>query len=915
MPTSIQIINALAEGATVVTANQRAARYVRQQWDQSHHRAGDTAWPAAKVQTWDDWCRAQWVDLLAYDHDDRLLLTKMQEHELWRNIINTNQPRHPNLQVAVTIQGADSLALHAGDANDLLNAYCADSEFQRHWGNSSVETFRKWRDVFISECAKQRLLPASSLESVLTDSYKTRQIVPPLVPIYLLGFDRFTPAQSRLLASMKNAGIDYLIAKPEMTTPNKVAWNSHASPRDELHAAALWARDQLNENQHKRIAIILLDADTRRAEAERIFRRVLAPTRLKISRLNHSSPFEFSLGTIISRHPMTSAALSLLRWCISPLPFEEAASLLRSVWLPASGQYQQHSVQFEIERLRKSKFLLPQISLDDFLQTTQHHKEIPHANQLDSFRRHLGPPRGALQNHSQWASIIQKALYELGWPGTRPLDSAEYQLLERWTELFDDFVRLDFSNMNITLQEAIAKLQFISGNSLFAPESHNAPVQFLGVLEAAGSQFDAIWFTGATADSWPPSGETNPLLPWQLQHDLKMPHANPDADYKLALTMQQRIQSSAEEIVFSHYRENSDGEHLASPLLIQSGLNENIYNSDQLPPLLPLYSSMLEEVDAVGILQPPSETVLKGGANLIKAQSLCPFRAFAEYRLNAAALEPVEFGIDARDSGNVMHHVLQQFWNDVQTQTALRELTEEQRASKLRHFASRELQRLIKPKSALENSALNVQLESIVQLLLQWLLVEDARPAFSVTSTELTIDETQIGPLQIQLRVDRIDTVSNGEVLIDYKTGTCKPSDWDCPRPNEPQLPLYAIARGPNTVQAIAFARVRPGELALTGLQNDHHILNYPKLKKDGTPKSDKKVVDMQQKTSEWHTELLRLANDFHHGTPLVDPKIKYKTCEHCKQELLCRVSKISASIDENEDGLNEQDAEVTGDE
>ncbi len=41
-------------------------------------------------------------------------------------------------------------------------------------------------------------------------------------------------------------------------------------------------------------------------------------------------------------------------------------------------------------------------------------------------------------------------------------------------------------------------------------------------------------------------------------------------------------------------------------------------------------------------------------------------------RLRATELEAVELGMDARESGNVVHEVLELFWDEVKTQDALR---------------------------------------------------------------------------------------------------------------------------------------------------------------------------------------------------------------------------------------------------
>ncbi len=76
----------------------------------------------------------------------------------------------------------------------------------------------------------------------------------------------------------------------------------------------------------------------------------------------------------------------------------------------------------------------------------------------------------------------------------------------------------------------------------------------------------------------------------------------------------------------------------------------------------------LEEMeDAAGIAVPPDE-VMRGGATVLQLQAACGFRAFAEMRLRATEIEDVELGMDARERGNVVHKVLESFWEQVKTQ-------------------------------------------------------------------------------------------------------------------------------------------------------------------------------------------------------------------------------------------------------
>ena len=82
----------------------------------------------------------------------------------------------------------------------------------------------------------------------------------------------------------------------------------------------------------------------------------------------------------------------------------------------------------------------------------------------------------------------------------------------------------------------------------------------------------------------------------------------------------------------------------------------------------------------------------------------------------------------------------------------------------------------------------------------------------TVRLSEKEFKDVRVGPLRLSVRMDRVDEVEGGEVLIDYKTGDASPNDWLTERPDAPQLPLYAILSEADRLQGVAFGLVRAGE-------------------------------------------------------------------------------------------------------
>jgi RecB family exonuclease len=312
----------------------------------------------------------------------------------------------------------------------------------------------------------------------------------------------------------------------------------------------------------------------------------------------------------------------------------------------------------------------------------------------------------------------------------------------------------------------------------------------------------------------------------------------------------------------------------------------------------------VEEVEDAARVGELPDRVIRGGARILELQAACGFRAFAEQRLWATELEDVEPGMDARESGTVVHKALELFWAEVKTQDALLSMTEEERDGVLEWCIAEGLKRTEAVSATAWDAAyVEVQRERLRRLLGWWLELEMERPlAFEVRGSEKEFEDVRVGPLRLSVRMDRVDVVEGGEVLIDYKTGNASPSDWLTERPDAPQLPLYAILSEAERLQGVAFGLVRAGEgRGLKGYAVGDGVL--PKLTriKDG--------LTLEGQVERWRTVLEALAEEFARGDARVRPKRYPKTCERCGQRLLCR---LDATLLEEDGDEGEAAAEVS---
>jgi probable DNA repair protein len=432
--------------------------------------------------------------------------------------------------------------------------------------------------------------------------------------------------------------------------------------------------------------------------------------------------------------------------------------------------------------------------------------------------------------------------------------------------------------------------------------------------DADGSLFDAVVLLRATDDAWPEPQHLHPLLGWPLQQDLNLPGASAAHDAAQARTRAESLLARTTHILITSAKENADGPLRPSPLL--QHLNLSYINPSKLvelpTPAAPLIEEELIPDDTP--LPPLPAPDLRGGANVLKLQAACGFRAFAELRLNAKTPEPTELGLDPGERGNLVHNALEAFWTDTHSRDELASLTSEERSARLNRAIDAAFARIPATTETWSTTYLTLQRDRLRRLLSLWLEEELKRGPFTVLSRE---DEAEthidIGSLRLKVRPDRIDRVANdsgGFALIDYKTGSGpKPANWLGERPDDPQLPLYALLHEPGELKALLFGHIRPGkEMKWSGLETEVGIL----------PRSRAKTLtNMDARIGEWRDILTVLADDFASGRADVDPRNYPTTCKHCGQRLLCRLdpaSLLNADEDsDNEDSDNENQEDANG--
>ncbi|HKO20317.1 MAG TPA: PD-(D/E)XK nuclease family protein [Acidobacteriaceae bacterium] len=891
----LQVLEALERGWVVLTANQRAARTLRRAFEARQRAAGLASWAPPQILAWDSWLVLVYRQMVAEGRATDLLLNDAQEHTLWRAIVSEDA-------ATSSLRPVDALAESAAIAWTLLHAYRARARLRSYIGNSDTRVFTAWVTEFERRLKRGQLITAAQLPERLRESAAAGQ-AGVSAGLLLAGFDTKTPAQEALLTSLKAGGCDVQSLTRTLDQP-MLQLAVAASEQEELQACANWVRTKLEQNPGAQIAVIVPAIEPLRAAIDRQFRLLLAPELNEIAS-SAMGPYEFSLGVPLAHIAMVATAMDILRWSQGALPFERISSLLLSRYF-AVGDSDERLARGEFDAfvLRRQKLLQPRLSVDALHRLASGSKAAPGISQLISHLAALRSAFGApelplLRTHGEWAETIADMLSAAGWAPTTHLDSAEFQTRRKWESVLDELTTLDFDDQHVPFINALSSLEHIVQRTLFAPESHHAPVQIMGPLEAAGSTFDAIWFLRANDQDWSTLSSPNPLLPWPMQRDLRMPGAVPAQDAAVAQAVTERSASSAAEVVFSYARESAAGPQRPSPalgaLVLQRGEASAVLANAADTPEIEL------EFISEPAVPPPPPVVLHGGAGVLEKQAACAFRAFAEARLFSTPLDTVALGLDAGERGSIVHRVLQLFWTRVRSQAELLAMPIEARHVVLDECIHQAIaERARSPEPGWSKAYIETERQRLRNLLRPWLQYEaDERTPFVVKAVEDEHTDVTIGPVHLHVKVDRVDEWladdrPAGDIILDYKTGIANPTDWLGDRPDAPQLPLYAVVAGTQELAGIAFASVRPGKgREMKGFASRKDVL--PKVPRDG-------VRDLQVQVKEWRAVLTSLAEDFHAGKAEVRPKNYPETCKYCQQRTLCRLDVSSLSADETEE-------------
>jgi ATP-dependent helicase/nuclease subunit B len=853
---------AVTAGHTILAPNTELAAALFDAVERAHQDTGRDVWPTPRVRDFGSWLRERHAGRQLTGAASLRVLSDIDERELWRALIESSD-------VGEGLVDPTGAARAARRARRAIHEYGIPLRAIADHASASEESrmFLDWNRQFDQRC---RQLDCISADELLA------QTPPSAEPVTWIESPVWRPMARQWLLRHGQ-----MLAAPGNVPRIAARRLNAASPAAELAAIADWALTGLRSSERFRAWVCIPDLNLRRAEVVDALDAALAPRRFFLSGSADAAPYAVAGGTPLAEFAPVRAALETLDASLGPVAFEGFSALLRAPELQASAAEAGAAALLDLQLRAQGP---SEADLATWLAVAE---RIAAAGDIGSAAvQRLQGARRALENlrgdHpiSRWVPAWITALELAPWALRHRWSSTEYQAAERFRELLGKLATADALFGTLSRRSAQRILRRAAHDTAFQVQTGVPPIWVSGQLIDPWLNYDGLWVSGCNDQRWPPPVEPIPLIPVRLQRDFGVIAAAPESQLQFALELQNRWTARAGHCVFS-YADPGDGRSAAaSPLLPDTTAPA----SPALPrphwrALLQAQPELERLTDEVAPAFGPGERTR--GVSTLRAQSRCAFRGFAETRLRCERLERPVPGFNDRERGELIHHALEHIWSVLHDSSALISLSSDAQLRLLDDGVTGALARVCRIRDPGPRWRQRER-ERMGSVLAKWLDLERQREPFEVEQLEHATQQARHGGLEFAVRIDRVDRLADGtRVLIDYKTGLAA-ADWRGERPDNPQLPIYALLR-PAALVAVAYGRVNAGECSFIAEAERAAIFkpNGRKSPLEGMP-TLAALIDV------WARRIENLAADFAAGKAAVAPTLR--ACKTCRLQGLCRV-------------------------
>ncbi len=842
--------------------------------ERAYRDSGREVWPTPQVRDFGVWLREQYLTVQLDDPRSLRALSEMEERELWCAVIDASEAGREMIEPGAAARAARRARRALHEYGIPLRAVAAHA-------SAESQAFIAWNAAFDEQCRAHGCIGGDGLLALIGG---------PRAPIAWIESHGWRPTARRWLEQHGQR-----LAAPltsDVQSP-AVQWRA-ASPAAELSAIGEWARANLQENAGFRAWVCVPDLNRRRADVIDAMDAALAPRRFALQQSDVPAPYAVAGGAALAEHSPVRIALDTLTATLGRIEFVRFSALLRAPEFSDSAADAGAAALVDIElrdRAPSEADLAAWLALADNLASSARLSSVAPVTALErlrAVRQALEKLRGA-HPLSAWGSVWIEALQAGPWAGRGKWSSAQFQAAERFRELLGSLATGD-SIFGMQSRPAAQRILLRAAQDTpFQAQTGVPAIWISGQIMDPWLNYAGLWVSGCSDEQWPPPVEAIALLPVSLQRDYGVVSAAAESQLRQAMDLQRCWQSRAQQTVFS-YADPGDGRSSApSPLL--AGLRTREAGAEALPQ--PHWRAVAKAAPLERLVDELAPAFAHGertrGVSTLKAQSRCAFRGFAETRLATFRLGQPVPGFNDRERGELVHHALEHVWSVLRGSAALSGLTPDSQSQLLDAAASHALTRMSRVRDP-GTRWRQREHERLQQVLAKWLDVERLRSPFEVQNLELGGNAVRFGGLEFSVRIDRVDRLPDGGcVLIDYKTGATH-TDWQGDRPDNPQLPIYALLH-PQALVGVAYGRVNAAD---PGFKGEHQRADIFKPRRTGT--SLEGLPDFPALIEVWRRRVERLAQEFAAGRAEVAPTAT--ACRSCRLQGLCRVP---AGLEETE--------------
>jgi len=851
------LLKKITDNTLIIGKDTELVRFIKQAQQNFMHGKKIFAYPDINISTFDIW-QEKIFSLAQLQLIDKplTLLNHTQEKMLWLQIIKNNNTE---------LLDAFGLAQIAQRTYQEINAARIDVTLVIQTKNSESKKFFSYLEVFLATCEKNSFIAHAALINYIADLLKNNLIAPEKNIIFLGNFV-LDNAFKNFLQNLKDSS-SFVEIFPTIlveSTPIAAAAQTLAcnNINAEIMAMSLWAKKISIAKPKSIIACYVPNlAENQRAIAS-IFKQTLGNDNFYI---NSKIPLYNETAVFFS--------LLILKISLDKLTINEISFLLRCHLITNDVNLQSDYALLDAAIRKTQQKSFTRDELINFL--TQYKTNFPLITILNKLN---------LENKILPINLLCKDillllkntnLLNFKYLSTRDLQAFnEMQKLIIQLEMCADFM----PQMNH--KDILEYLIKLTKKNNFTAKSKYTNIKIFAYENFNGLVFAHTWVLGANTDNLPRTQKQNPFVTKELQKLYKI------KKFSFALLLQESIDFITSlsncNAIFSYSIFANDLPLTASALIkkfptttlanlnIDINLKEN--NNAEIKHILDLNAPLTQT------------EVIAGGSSIFKMQAHCPFKAFAKIRLKSNSIAEIDDAKEKLMRGNVIHKALELLWQKLKTQQNLLQKSNteiSELVAKCVVTAIKKIHQTVKLSSYLELEKICAQ-----KIILKFLEQEKTRLPFTVISCEEMREEI-INDIKIKLRIDRIDKIANGAlILIDYKTGTVTKKDFFGKNLNDPQLPLYAIINGKNTT-AITYAHLSAKKSFYSGVSKQENIT--PTIKPIEKLKYDNAAATWEEQLDEWQKAIANLATELKNGVARTDPK-KPEICAQCDLHGLCRI-------------------------